>query len=108
MLKKPIKKHRNEPTYDFNECTEYIEKKYNIKHRDYAGKFSDGKVKDVPYQDYWHFVLDKYDDIRNDYYFDMEISYMREDAEDWQNKITDLFEKEFADENGIIQFHVWW
>lgn len=108
MIKKPIKKHHHNKCYNYQECEDYIENKYKIKIRDYAGKWSKKSSINTPYQDYWHFILKKYDYIKNDSFFDMEICYMRENAEPWQNAITDIFEKEFANDGGIVEFFVSW
>lgn len=113
------------PEFDFNDCTNYIEQKYGYSTRDYAGQFrisKTGKIlscnEGVPYQDFWHWVTEVYD-IHNgcnitfsqetlDSYKPVEGEPTDGCMEDWQIKIYQDYLNEFADENGEINFYVWW
>ena len=96
--------------YDFNQCTEYIEKKYKIDTRDYASKHKGNGEYELltEYQDFWHWIINNHD-IHNGCYFWLS----RNDIEDgetptWVIDIIDLYLKEFGDEKEEIYFYVWW
>lgn len=59
-LKKPTPKPRK-ALYDYSEVISYIERKYKIDTRDYAGRWKETdsvKREAIPYQDFWHWVVD--------------------------------------------------
>lgn len=95
---------------DYNECERYIERKYNVDLRDYAGKFKGGDLneKNTPYLDFWHWILD-YNDIKRGSFFYMDF-YDAEQQELWIQEILVLFEKEFVEymEGTCIEFWVDW
>lgn len=55
-MKKPTKITRA-AVFDYIECRDYLQEKYEYNERDYAGHFTD-KGFDSPYQDFWHWVID--------------------------------------------------
>lgn len=66
----------------------------------------DGKCKEIPYWDFWHFMLDKYfhGDISNDCIRHVNWQEVREEArEEWQQEIADLFVKEFGDKDYRVE-----
>lgn len=99
--------------FDYIECNLFIENKYEINTRDYAGKFTSSEqtsgVSSAPYQDFWHFVLDKAP-ISNGCIMTM-CEWWFDGAEVWQREIGMMFLDEFGEgENGdrSIEFYVWW
>jgi hypothetical protein len=54
-MNKPTRKTRE--YLDYNECAEWINHKYNVDIRNYAGKKFDGSPDDPPYQDFWHSII---------------------------------------------------
>jgi hypothetical protein len=63
----------------------------------------------IPYCDYWHFLLSKifYDDIENGCYRIINWSEVLEVCkEDWQREITNLYIKEFGKED--MEIYIWW
>lgn len=131
-MKKPQPKTVSQ--LDFSECTAFIEKKYNIDTRDFAGSHSDfgnwckahnekqttcapkcsaeemrqhqeqyarynagiasGAWKELPYQDFWHWLLEVAD-VRRGGTLELD-SEMVEGAEDWQKHILGLYLTEFG------------
>lgn len=90
--------------YDFNKCTRYIEEKYGINTRDYAGMFKNGEVNcEVEYQDFWHWIMDN-KDIHNECFFEL-LEHDKWNMNDWQKEILQLYIDEFGEE---IEFYVWW
>lgn len=98
--------------FDYHECTKYIEEKYNINTRDYAGKFSVEKqlplekIEEIPYQDFWHWIVSN-NEIHNGCVFKL-YAEDAEDMEDWQQEILKLYLDEFADNGEDIIFWVDW
>ena len=108
-MKKPTK-HENR-CYDYHECKEYLQAKYRYDERDYAGKYRDaGLTDDIPYQDFWHFVVET-GEVTNGKVFTMSERWM-EDATDWQKWILERYFSEFGEPDGSggrhVRFHVWW
>lgn len=58
-LKKPTKKPRPGQFLDYHEVIAYIEQKYGVDTRNYAKHMYTGKPDDPPYQDFWHWVMDR-------------------------------------------------
>lgn len=112
-MEKPVARHHDKPCLEYSEVIKYIEDKYKIKTRDYAGKFSKDKGKDwdvndtVPYQDFWHWVLDVCgDQIHNPCYFYLPFDLK---CEPWVREILDKIAAEFPpDSDGGLTFHCWW
>lgn len=95
---------------DYHECSEYLENKYGYNERDYAGRFGDTFNLDVPYQDFWHFVIEKADYITNGCYFVMYKDWADGlDENDYRRIILNHYFQEFGkdDEDGI-KFWVEW
>lgn len=117
-LVKPKARSRK-PELDFNECTDYIEKKYGYSTRGFA--FDEekllGPTTELEYRDFWHWVVDHYT-IHNGCHIEFSQETLDEYKElepndpygmkDWQIKIYQDYLNEFADENGEINFYVWW
>lgn len=78
--------------YDYHECRNYLENKFGYDERDYAGHFID---ENLPYKDFWHFVVDK-GGVTNDSTFVMS-EWWFEDAEDWQREIGTRYLDEFGE-----------
>lgn len=94
-MKKPTRKQRTKPMYDFFECKKYIEYKLGYDIRDVLGKFKDDMVNDVEYWDYWHFICDCRE-IQNPCILSIDEELLEYGTE-WQNKITQAFLYEFYD-----------
>lgn len=110
MMQKPQK--YTKVYYDYNECREYLEKKYGYDERDYLGKYPKNikqKIRDVKYLDFWHWVIDHHD-INNECFitFSQETLDEEYDMEDWQKEIYKRYLDEFADKNGELEMYVWW
>jgi hypothetical protein len=115
-MNKPVKKE-HESHYDYNECQDWIESKYGYKVRDYLGKFTyykngspKGFNENIKYLDFWHWITDNFD-IHNGSYFLFskdDLNNYRKSEPEWVKRIYNDFLTEFADENGEIEFYVWW
>ncbi len=107
-MDKPTKKKTE--MYDYHEMVEYIEKKYNIHTRDYAGKFVNDKP-DAPYLDFWHWLLDySCGEIHNGG-ISFIPTYMAKDEQadkKWVTEILTMFETEFGDGSGEIECWIEW
>jgi hypothetical protein len=117
-MEKPQPKQRK-ACLDYHEAIKFIEGKYNIKTRDMAGMFTHNEkgelqVKGTEYLDFWHWLIDKHEEIRNDSYFtlltynDFEYYRCTKPIPDWVKGILDKIVAEFPPENDGIEFHVWW
>ena len=104
---------QTQEAYDYNECTKYIEEKYGIDTRDFAGRFNkkDGKLsfdKTKPYEDFWHFILDN-TDINNGSYFYLSEDWAEDfDDDDFRKIIMHYYMEEFGEGYGEIYFWVAW
>jgi len=111
-MNKPEPKYAHGPTLDYHECETYIEEKYNIKVRDYLGKFANNKVNNVEYLDFWHWLIDRHEYIQNGSYFHLAIDeHLNDpDVEEWVKTILKMFKDEFGHhaKDGYIKFYVWW
>lgn len=91
--------------FDFLEMMKFVQDKYSIYIRDYAGTFKNGIVNDVEYQDFWSFMLD-YIDVSNGVIRKLSWEDLKDCAEyDWQREICDLFIAEFGSDYINILFH---
>jgi hypothetical protein len=109
-MKKPVKV-THAPHWDYSSCIKYIEDKYKIKTRDYAGKFlqkSDREVDETPYLDFWHWVISEYDWIKNECYISFEVKKHLEDekTEQWVKEILTMLYKEFEEDE--MRFWIEW
>lgn len=85
--------------YYWTDITKYIEDKYSMVVRDWAGKFRRTRYDpNIPYQDFWHSILNKFHIIEGNYetwavywgeYYDR--------AEEWEKEIIDILIKEGFD-----------
>ena len=109
-MEKPTPTYAHEATLDYIKCRDFIEDKYQIKTRDYAGKFGKDGVTDKPYLDFWHWLIGEYDYICNDSHFTlMPLEHLKDNrTPDWVKEILKLFVAEFPPDNGGINFHVRW
>lgn len=87
------------------EMARYINDTYKIDIRDYAGKFKAPLISsNVPYQDFWHFVLDNYS-ISNGIVLPLNFEDLKDLAEQsWQKDICDMFIKEFGADHANVLF----
>lgn len=111
-MKKPEPK-RQEPAYDWHEISDYIKDKYKRDVRDWAGRWEDkGRNESKPYQDFWHWLADKYEPNRGGY-FTIELPSSTEFEEpakqaDWVKEILGILDKEFPEANGLLRCWVDW
>lgn len=100
-------KPRTKKYYDWIECKNYIQEKYNIDIRDVAGKYQGNP--DAPYQDFWHSLTDKFE-IHNGCYVDFFAGEPLDEwfEHEWEKKIARIFEEEFYVEGKEIEFYIWW
>ena len=94
---------------DYHECRNYLQKKYGYDERNFAG-WEPGIGDEKPYQDFWHFVLDKAEYITNGCYFWMNLDWVEDlDEDDFRticlNRYFDEFGKPGEDS---IEFWVDW
>lgn len=113
-MNKPTLQTRIEKFYNWNDCVKYIEEKHNCNIRDFAGihgsNNSTGEYNSLaPYQDYWHFVVER-TDLRRDEFFYMENEWLEDvGIDEWQATITGWFLEEFGEgEYREIQFWAEW
>jgi hypothetical protein len=108
-MNKPEKHTRT--FYDYNECCKYIEDKYGIDTRNFAGKTFGGDNDDAPYQDFWHHLCDSVE-MHNGCYFFMSDEAIDEEygvQEEWIRTIYEYFLSEFGEgTDREIEFYVWW
>ena len=114
-LEKP--KFKTKIFYHYNECRNYLQKKYNCNERDFAGRYKrdeNNKLKEVdinkPYQDFWHWVCDNYI-IYNGCFIVFSKNYFGMKSEtipEWVKTIYSRYIEEFADNNGeLVMFCEW-
>jgi len=105
-MNKPKKRTRE--YLDYNECAKWIENKYKVDLRNYAGKKFTGKPDDPPYQDFWHYIVDS-GDVSNGCFFYLDLYYI-DGCTDWQKEILKMFKDEFEEyiEGTCIEFWVDW
>jgi len=129
-MDKPVKKTRE--AFDYHECRDYLQDKYQYSERDYAGHFGEPaqnspavaaapieKNESVawdeerpPYWDFWHFVID-HTEMHNGTYITMSEEWLPM-ATDWQKEIIQHYIDEFAEpathdeECREVEFYVEW
>jgi hypothetical protein len=110
MLKpKPVER---ESILHYRDIIKYIEDKYKINVRDYAGHFV---TKDKPYLDFWHYLDNKWEEQLNsngcEVYLNLEEWLGAPETPDWVKeillKIYDEF-KEYIDDHGGFYVYVSW
>lgn len=106
---KPKPQKQSRTYYDYNECRDYLQEKYDYDERDYAGKYSHGNSGDgnKPYLDFWHWVIERYE-IHNGCYITFDKSELDDIEKDWIKEIYSHYLDEFADDNGELEMYVWW
>jgi hypothetical protein len=108
-----LEKDMNKPTpktktaYSYTECRDYLQEKYGYKERDYAGKFKHRDMDDIPYQDFWHWVVGNYQ-IHNGCYVTFTKEVLDEIQEDWVKTIYSYYLHEFALDKNEVTFYVEW
>jgi hypothetical protein len=108
IVRKPVRKQRNDPAFDWGELQEWVKYKTGKDVRDWAGKFSKKEYDDlIPYQDFWHILTDT-QEIHNGGYF--YLSLREEDYEEnFAKEIVRLLAKEFPKyKNGDMYCYVYW
>jgi hypothetical protein len=100
---------------NYLDCVKWIESKYKISLRDFAGKFKnikDNKPNDVPYQDFWRWVIGINIGIHNGsrFYLSIYPEDIKEEEEKWVRDILQMFKAEFEEyaDEGILTFWVEW
>lgn len=64
----------------------------------------DGKCKELPHEDFWHFLLNQFD-IVNEITYKINWAELKDVCSDnWQKEICDLLIKEFGENDMIIEF----
>src|ERR1700686_3126192 len=106
MMKRPSK--RKIEHWDFDDVMRYLEKKYQFDHRDFAGRFGDEFNKDLPYQDFWHWMLENNDNIHgNCCYIGIRVDDCLKGSEpDWVKTILGYFKKEFPEDSEYMKMWV--
>jgi len=91
---------------DYHECRDYINDKHNIDIDNYAN-WSPGD-EGVPYQNYWHWLIDQCDVQRDSYFvmYDEVLEDLPED--DFKHIVTKWFFEEFGNGADSIEFWVEW
>lgn len=108
-MKKPTPK-KTQDTWDFNEVTKYIDKKYGLNHRDLENRHTQLPYDpDVPYHNFWHWVTDQ-TEIHNGCFFTLELAYNLESAivEDWVKTYLRLLQAEFGEGQAELEMWVSW
>lgn len=94
------------PCYDWREVRDFINKKHRINMDDYLGKFSQGNS-EAEFLCFWHWLLDKHDEIRNGSRFDLFISdWLDSDEPEWVKDILQKIYDEFGQDD--MEFWVSW
>lgn len=114
-MKKPVPVQR-QPCLDYHQCEAWVEKKLGKTLRDYAGNWQGEEFNStVPYQDFWHYVIQTGDYIHNGCYFWLQVRDESDElpleVEPWQEEILTVFATEFSeyvDDDGSIHFWVDW
>lgn len=97
-MEKP-KKHKRE-YYNYNECKEYINKKYNINIEDYEGRFKDKNTNyDAKYLNFWHWLIERFN-VHNGSIIEFDVEGLLKESDDytpiWAKEILKLFKDEFG------------
>lgn len=112
-MTKPAPYTETKTVMNFIDMKGWIDEKYGINQRDYAGRHKGGLDASKPYQDFWHFQMDSVINLNgNDSYSSINLEYQLEAAEeDWQKEIAQMWLDEFGeyvDEYGDIELWVSW
>lgn len=118
---KPVPVERK-PILDYHACAHYIEKKYDVRLRNWSKKFYDNPNKeDRPYQDFWHWIVENNPHLTNGSeirfcikrdHFDDKLWCKPSEDKMWILDVLDLWDKEFGeyveDYEGLLEFWVEW
>lgn len=118
MIKKPNKETLE--YYSYTDCRDYLQKKYKFQERGFLG-FGDERIywslpdeerREQTYNDFWHFVVETFSEIRNGAYVEVSEDRVLDNVKfNWQWEIAALYFKEFGEgsEGGrSIIFYFWW
>lgn len=94
--------------YDYIECRDYLQRKFGYDERDFSGKFTH-RSESAPYQDFWHFVCDKFEPTNGDLIV-FSNDTRRLCNEDWQKDILEHYLAEFGDKknNREVTLRTYW
>jgi hypothetical protein len=111
-MDKPIPKTKE--AYDYRECRDYLQWKYGYDEQDYTGKYKkipawavDDIDESVPYQNFWHWLLGRYE-IHNGGYVTFTRDALDEIQEEWAKIIYSHYLEEFTQGQDEVTFYVWW
>jgi hypothetical protein len=98
MLERPVKRHHDEPCYDYEECRRYLEKRDGYQERDYAQSYRHGRTQEgVPTQDFWLFVCANAPDVSSDGRYIVMADWWKAGAEPWQQEILEKYLSTFGE-----------
>ena len=111
-VKKPYAKFHQDPAYDYHEVENWIEKKTGRKLNDWSGKHTADRSLDIPYQNFWHWLIDE-QDVKNRSFFDIECdpetsACFAKTSHAWIKEILDLINEEFPEAEGRLNCYVSW
>jgi len=102
--------------YDYHECRNYLQEKYGYDERDFSNQATKGG-REAQTLDFWYWVIE-HDDIHNGCFVIFSKEILEDEDTDWteiddkfgnwQKEIYQHYIDEFADENGEVEFYVWW
>ncbi len=96
---KPSKRTR-QPVLDYHECRDYLQAKHGYDERDYAGcydpKRGAGRDDSLPYQDFWHWVVDVCG-VTNGGTITFSNDLLSSCKEPWQAEILERYLAEFGE-----------
>lgn len=94
-----MKLHEFPIAMEYSELIKHIEGKYNIRVRDYAGRYKDNGISDRSYLDFWHWIVKEYD-VGIGSTFEIYLG-QDEDGHDsppnWVREILDIIKNEVKD-----------
>ena len=93
---------------DYHECRNYLHEKYNYDERNFAG-WKPGTNDAMPYQDFWHWLIEKADYIANGCYIWLEKEWIEDlDEDDFRTICLTRYFDEFGNGEDSIEFWVEW
>jgi hypothetical protein len=92
--------------FDYRDCRDYLQAKYNYAERDYGQKYCGKRDENAPYLDFWHWVIANYE-IHNGCFITFSEDMLPEIQEDWIRTIYGHYLTEFAKE-GELEMYISW